>query len=386
MNPPEYKMTYGNSRFWHKGHWIQANIQQGKLNVEPAWIHLSCFGWDTAPLKDLLLDCKRLWAIEHRSMTTIYRTGSGRHEDRWSHANTRRSRSLDTIYMDKALKNAVVDDMKEFLSSESATFYAQRGIPHRRGYLFHGPPGTGKTSLSFALASYFGLNLYTASLRGEGMTDHKLTQLLIRLPSQCIVLLEDVDTVGLEKRNISKPKFVDDEKKESSDPAAKFSKDKTESTSDGVTLSGLLNAIDGVSSQEGRILVMTTNDPEALDGALVRPGRIDMQVYFGYAAKLHAQEIFSKMYTTISAKSKGSKGTSGEDSEKRDIATPVTEVEKQALEFADIVPESVFTPAEVQGFLLARRKDPKKALADAPAWRENLVEAKKSGKNIIGEI
>lgn len=58
------------------------------------------------------------------------------------------------------------------------------------------------------------------------------------------------------------------------------------------TLSGLLNIVDGVAAHEGRILIMTTNAPEKLDNALLRPGRVDFQVEFGRAGALSLQEHF----------------------------------------------------------------------------------------------
>ena len=62
-----------------------------------------------------------------------------------------------------------------------------------------------------------------------------------------------------------------------------------------VTLSGLLNAIDGNASQEGRLVIMTSNDPDALDAALTRPGRIDKKAYFGYMSKSAGKSIFKRL-------------------------------------------------------------------------------------------
>ena len=64
----------------------------------------------------------------------------------------------------------------------------------------------------------------------------------------------------------------------------------------GISLSGLLNAIDGVASHEGRVLIMTTNHPEKLDAALVRPGRVDRKVGFRLAMREEVRELFVRMY------------------------------------------------------------------------------------------
>ncbi|KAK0706296.1 P-loop containing nucleoside triphosphate hydrolase protein, partial [Lasiosphaeria miniovina] len=124
-------------------------------------------------------------------------------------------------------------------------WYSDRGIPYRRGYLFHGPPGTGKTSFAVAIASQFYLPIYTYNLKDSGLTDEKLGKLIRRSPSRCLIVFDDIDVIG------DKP---------------------------GVSLPGLLTAIDGPSSHEGHILIMTTNIPDGLNDALVRPERIDRKV------------------------------------------------------------------------------------------------------------
>jgi AAA+ superfamily predicted ATPase len=60
----------------------------------------------------------------------------------------------------------------------------------------------------------------------------------------------------------------------------------------GISLSGLLNADDGVASHEGRVPIMTTNKPEILDDALIRPGRVNLQVEFAYATEEQARKLF----------------------------------------------------------------------------------------------
>jgi chaperone BCS1 len=148
------------------------------------------------------------------------------------------------------------------------------------------------------------------------------------LPRRCVVLLEDIDTAGLRRpaEELSKSgaeKKADDGSKESkdkeapsndwkvSDLAKALKKDSSSDDKKGISLSGLLNAIDGVASHEGRVLIMTTNVPESLDEALIRPGRVDLQVGFTNATREQARELFirkrlsvfiscSTFYSTIS--------------------------------------------------------------------------------------
>lgn len=121
-----------------------------------------------------------------------------------------------------------------------------------------------------------------------------------------------------------------------------------------VTLSGLLNAIDGNASQEGRLLIMTSNNPEALDAALIRPGRIDKKVYFGNMSKSAGKSIYMRLI--------------GRSALAHDAAFTMAEIEQYATEFADKIPADTFTPAQVQNFLQDCRADPLKALREVDAW------------------
>ena len=129
-----------------------------------------------------------------------------------------------------------------------------KGVPYRRGYLLHGPPGTGKTSFTQAIAGALKLNICYLNLSNGNMDDDGLNRALNNAPSQSIILLEDIDGIFVARESVNQGR------------------------DGGVSFSGLLNALDGVRSQEGRILFMTTNHKEKLDPALLRPGRCDFQV------------------------------------------------------------------------------------------------------------
>ena len=171
---------------------------------------------------------------------------------RWGGSWDRRTdlipRSLDTVILAKGQKESIVEDMRTFLSWSND--YLRYGIPYHRGYLFHGPPGTGKTSLAQALAAHFGLDMYYAPL-ADMTADTNLLHLVSQVAANSVLLLEDIDVFhAATQRN-------DDNA--------------------GVSLSGLLNALDGVSTPRGIITIMTTNDISVLDKALIRPGRVDRQ-------------------------------------------------------------------------------------------------------------
>lgn len=158
-----------------------------------------------------------------------------------------------------------MQDVEQF--NVSRKWYVDRGIPHRRGYLFYGPPGGGKSSFAFALASHLSLPIYSVSLNNEWATDTTLDALLMNIQDKAILLLEDIDALFSNRESKTK-----------------------------ITFSGLLNVIDGISAAEGRILIMTTNHPEKLDEALIRKGRVDFRAEFSYADDDQLERVFKLFY------------------------------------------------------------------------------------------
>jgi chaperone BCS1 len=238
----------------------------------------------------------------------------------WQKKALRVSRDAETVVIDPQIRENLFDDIEAFLQPGSDKDYHARGISHRRGYLIYGPPGTGKTSLVHVIASEFGLPIYCLSLKT--MTDESLFSLTMSLPHRCLLLIEDIDAAGLDRT--------------SSDPKHR------------VTLSGYLNATDGFAAPEGKLLVITTNNPKSLDPAILRPGRVDYQVHLTNASKAQAKQLFQNNYRT---------------SIKEDI-------ESMAQTFADKVPELMFSPAQIQQYLrtLKHRDSPETALENVSAW------------------
>ena len=130
------------------------------------------------------------------------------------------------------------------------------------------PLGTGKTSFVLAVAAELNLSICTLNLSGTELDDENLNRALQNTPRNTIILVEDVDAIFVERTSVS------------------------ESYERRVSFSGLLNALDGVRSQEGRILFMSTNHIEKLDAALLRPGRSDLLVKLDFATRRKNQWIF----------------------------------------------------------------------------------------------
>ena len=199
------------------------------------------------------------------------RIGPGLHVhkgDWWDKVGDVPRRSIDTVLVDDGRVDAVLSDMRWFYDARD--WYADRGVPWRRGYLFHGPPGTGKSSLIRALASELALDIASLDIGRSTLTDDDLREALIGAPDKALIAIEDVDAVFTQRGHGEKPT--------------------------GVSFSGLLNAIDGYAAQEGRALVMTTNHRERLDPALIRPGRVDMHVELGLVGATTARRLFDRFF------------------------------------------------------------------------------------------
>jgi chaperone BCS1 len=345
---------------------------EGATGQDP--IILRCFGRNPDPLKSFLAHCKEFGRDAREAMTVVC-TADERSPNRWGRMITRPSRPLKTVDMAENMKNSLIKDIERYLDPSTRRFYSNRGIPYRRGYLFYGAPGTGKTSLSFALAGHFKLNLYIMSLASPKLDDSTLDSMFGMLPPQCIVLMEDIDSARIERGT-----------KELEEDTEDRSKKRSRHYSGPVTLSGLLNAIDGSASQEGRVLIMTSNSPEELDDALLRPGRIDKQLCFPASSSAMAARLFVRMFTKdegdiLPFATEPSDVPTMDEKPLEDISP--TNIESMAEIFAAKIPEEILTPAEVQGFLLDYRTSPKDAIANVDSWVKVMTEAKSKGTAVL---
>ncbi|KAF2174661.1 P-loop containing nucleoside triphosphate hydrolase protein [Zopfia rhizophila CBS 207.26] len=375
---PLYELFFGRYRFW-RGCRLFILERQRREKVaryaDEENIVLKTLGWSTEPIKELLKAIKT-WEFEQEESKTIVWSPQSkdvrRYQGAWRRVASRPTRNINTVVLDAQQRAGLIADMNEYLQPRSYRWYASRGIPYRRGYLFHGPPGTGKSSLSFALAGLFGLDVYIISLLDPQITESDLSALFSSLPQRCIVLLEDIDSAGLERDQGSSKNKKDGGKRDYSEHTESITLPDEELTG-GISLSGFLNAIDGVASQEGRILVMTTNFPEQLDPALIRPGRIDNQIAFTLAKKDQMREMFLQIYWN-------------ETDPLETITYDINELEKLADQFVGAIKEDTFSPAEIQNFLILKRKDPHQAVQDVDAWKCEVLKAKESGSNVVTGI
>jgi chaperone BCS1 len=228
----------------------------------------------------------------------------------WHPVMKRLPRSIDSIILQKGIIEDILQDVTDFLNS--GEWYQKLGIPYQRGYLLYGPPGNGKTSLVHAIASETKRDVYI--LKVSATTDEAIQCAMGKVSENGIVLLEDVDC-AFEARD--------------SQPSSIIKKD-----NDFLTLSGFLNAIDGISAHEGRLLFMTTNFKEKLDPALIRPGRVDREYFLDNASQDQAYRLFLRFFPGF---------------------------ESGAKKFSESVSDDIVSMASLQGHLLKHRKNVKKA-------------------------
>jgi chaperone BCS1 len=273
----EYSPGAGDHVFKHNGKTMWAAHSTGKTLIT-GWerqptqqeeIVIRTWGTDTAPIKDFIDKCVEHCMEKDAGKVGIYelhRWGLG-----WTKVQGKRPRPLESVILDKDTAQELLEDVKHF--QNSAEWYISKGIPYRRGYLLYGPPGTGKTSFTLAVAGALKLNICYLNLSGNQLDDDGLNRALNQAPSHSIILLEDIDAIFRKREQVGR---------RGGGRQASFS--------------GLLNALDGVRSQEGRILVMSTNHRERLDPALIRPGRCDKHLELCNATFSMIRQLFLKFF------------------------------------------------------------------------------------------
>jgi len=290
------------------------------------------------------------------------------------------------------------------------------------GALKHGAPGSGKTSLIQSIAGELNLDVYIISLSRSGLNDNGLRELISKLPERCVALMEDIDVAFHDTSDRELP----DEGRAPEEIKGPVAPTAQRDRMGRVSLSGLLNALDGVGAQEGRILFATTNRFDALDTALRRPGRMDYLVEFKLASQYQVGELFKKFYfpnprnsTTKWPVSKDSATSKDEDKNRRtsysgngapvepeteklvDVESP-TGVQDQPLSmivhrskrdigvspeqldvlierFRETIPEREFSMATLQGYLLMHKSQPHRAVECARKWVEEEMAKRGSG-------
>lgn len=396
---------------------------------------VSFFGSDKSMLENILetgRNIQRRRREKYLTVVQVYDYGK-EHGLNWLHPQDKDrkqpGRSISSVVLphcpmtglDQA--EALLEDAREFLNSE--LWYTERGIPYRRGYLLHGIPGGGKSSLVMAVASELRLPIYMLQLSSEQMNDETLNTLLqygMHDPPT-ILLLEDVDllhSVTLHRASGSREK---DEAKEDREELDTMLRDvssgreaERKSRRGRLSLSGLLNALDGPTATTGRLLFMTTNARDRLDSALLRSGRIDYEVEFKEAQPEQMQRLFTRFYADFRSSPGGGGPPSGVAQQVASASGPENDADEKAAaaveeglaatpgyaapsatcaaekdgrvktgrstdELAKLFAEQVtasgvhLTTADIQRHLMKRKTDPERALKELPSLLRSMSES-----------
>ena len=196
-------------------------------------------------------------------------------------------RRLETVVMPEGIKDAIIKDYQWF--RQNAEWYKSKGIPYHRGYLFAGLPGTGKTSLALSLASHFNCSVYLLPVT-KLFESTRINTMIRGIGKGSIVLIEDIDRMA----EIASQK---NKKENVGDPMILLKEAIGNSNSDiHECFRNLLQIMDGVMTPTDTIFILTTNNPQDINPALLRTGRVDRKYEFGYATSEQVKELFLQFF------------------------------------------------------------------------------------------
>lgn len=272
----------GKRPFWVR--FVRSEDAKGRSQRRVESLTFQTLGRQQLFLKSFVAD---IVACHHRneSMASLHV-----YDDYWTCVQAYSPRLLESVVLKPGEKEHLVEDMERFRAGRQR--YRQLGVPYHRGYLLYGPPGTGKTSLVSGLAASFAMPIYAVNL--TEMNDRSLKSAVNEIPQNSMILFEDIDCMRAGHRREER-QSSQAEKGTARDGANIDVPDRF-----GVTLSGLLNVLDGFHAPENVVFVMTTNDVEALDPALLRPGRIDYKLFLGKAVTEQKIELYRRFFPAAS--------------------------------------------------------------------------------------
>ncbi|KAJ7171413.1 P-loop containing nucleoside triphosphate hydrolase protein [Mycena filopes] len=391
----EYVPTYRLPQLFRwRGYWleIKRTREDGEFTpfgpIRPSSsIYVTIYTLDMNVLSELVEEARTRYVEINRPNVIIHLADSPHYGPGmiWTGVKRKIRRPLDSIILPEGVVDGLVQDAQEFLSSED--WYVEAGIPHRRGYLLYGPPGTGKTSTIYALAGALNLEIYSLSLASSFVDDAFLNRAAASIPKHALFLIEDIDC-AFARDDEDYPTPNHNAARLGGGRGSQFGKGTSgrgngEPVRSSVTLSGLLNVIDGVGSEEGKLFFATTNYIDRLDSALLRPGRIDRKVQYEMSTAHQTRALFVRFFPVVRFPEYASPPAPAHDTTTTPTLEKPTTIEKPTEEktttidaladaFAAAVPAGEFSTAELQGYLQVHKKAPEAAVEGVHAWVEGI--------------
>lgn len=205
---------------------------------------------DRKLLETILEEAKDQYEATRNNKTHIYMPSPWGGND-WSQYDVLQRRGFDSVMLTEQNETIVRERLSRFEALKERC--RELSLPWRLGFLLTGEPGNGKSSMASVIASEMDYDLYVLNLNGIS-SDKNLLSLCGQVGEKSVLLIEDIDAYNVDRED--------------------------EKSKDGITLSGLLNALDGITAKNGRITIMTTNNVDSLDPALIRKGRADCHLKF----------------------------------------------------------------------------------------------------------
>jgi len=187
---------------------------------------------------------------------------SSRSKGFWSEINTTFAQPLDKIFISNDIKKNLIDSIDKFIGSQKK--YNEFGRLYKISYMLTGVPGSGKTSLVKSIALKYSRKIYVLNFTKE-LTDEGLIELISEIKDDSILLIEDIDAYFIDR----KPQDIN------------------------ISFSTLLNILDGTLVKgNGTLIFITANNPDYIDSALIRPGRVDKIFKFNYPTMKEIESAF----------------------------------------------------------------------------------------------
>jgi chaperone BCS1 len=209
--------------------------------------------------------------------------------DYWSFLTKIPKRPWESLVLNGTIKEDIEQCILDFANEDEVKWKLENGINNKITIQLEGPPGTGKTTFVKTLASKLNKDIYILSL--NEVSDKGLRDALNSVPDNAIVLMEDIDSCSSTKqRKVSRKETVLQPVEGEQDNSSAMSL---------LSIQGILNALDGITSNSGRIVFTTTNHPENIDKAIMRKGRINHRFYFGSLDEEAIRKFLNRFFDDI---------------------------------------------------------------------------------------